>query len=562
MKKRILIVSIIVLIAVMILGLYQTFASNIAQITDNVYNIELVDSNNNTISIPAKTSKTIFYKICNTNKGKVQYGVAYTSDNIIVKEYFDTIDPITGLIDYGENKFVKLKLINNSNTEDVVTLSVVLGYESGGDLIVPKGVTLVSNKISEKNEIVYEDTVSSSSSTILGTNITRENVGTITFEEDNIVPAGAISPKDISSNGDGSVMMWYTENSSGSYELHMGSDNGKVSITNGANLFAYMDKVESLDFSNVDLSELTSMENMFRGCTNLKEIKFGNNKLSNVTDLNHAFYETSGLTTIDLSGFDTSNVTNMASMFAYSGVEYLDLRSFDTSNVTSMRQMFHDCLNLKYVDFRSFDTSKVIDLSGMFYNCPSLIQADLSNFNTSNIKSTSHLFYGCKSLISADLSGWDTSKVTEMNFMFWGCESLVNVDISSFNTSNVTTMERMFHYCGSLTTLDLSNFNTANVTNMYAMFSDCLNLTTLNISSFNTTKTTNMDKMFRNDSKLTTIYVSSGWTTSAVTTSIDMFKSCTSLKGGANTKYNSSYIDKTYAKIDGGTSNPGYFTSK
>ena len=41
-----------------------------------------------------------------------------------------------------------------------------------------------------------------------------------------------------------------------------------------------------------------------------------------------------------------------------------------------------------------------------------------------------------------------------------------------------------------------------------------------------------------------------------------MFLSSTNLVGGSGTKYNSSHIDKTYARIDGGTSNPGYFTEK
>ena len=41
-----------------------------------------------------------------------------------------------------------------------------------------------------------------------------------------------------------------------------------------------------------------------------------------------------------------------------------------------------------------------------------------------------------------------------------------------------------------------------------------------------------------------------------------MFNNCTSLVGGQGTKYDSTKVDKTYARIDGGTSNPGYFTSK
>ena len=42
-----------------------------------------------------------------------------------------------------------------------------------------------------------------------------------------------------------------------------------------------------------------------------------------------------------------------------------------------------------------------------------------------------------------------------------------------------------------------------------------------------------------------------------------MFENCTSLVGGKGTTWNASNpIDKTYAHIDGGTSNPGYFTDK
>ena len=41
-----------------------------------------------------------------------------------------------------------------------------------------------------------------------------------------------------------------------------------------------------------------------------------------------------------------------------------------------------------------------------------------------------------------------------------------------------------------------------------------------------------------------------------------MFGECTSLVGGQGTTYDANHIDKTYAHIDGGPSNPGYFTEK
>jgi len=69
-----------------------------------------------------------------------------------------------------------------------------------------------------------------------------------------------------------------------------------------------------------------------------------------------------------------------------------------------------------------------------------------------------------------------------------------------------------------------------------------------------------MRHMFSSVTNLKTIYVSDKFNTGNVTNSSGMFTGSTNLVGGKGTKYNSSYVDKTYARIDGGTSNPGYFT--
>jgi len=109
MKKRLIVVGVILFSILAILGLYQTFAlSGVITTTDNEYNFSIIDEN--TIEVPAKKSKTIYYKTTNTNKGKVKYGIGYTGSNIKVKYFADTIDPVTGLINYGETKFIKLKM--------------------------------------------------------------------------------------------------------------------------------------------------------------------------------------------------------------------------------------------------------------------------------------------------------------------------------------------------------------------------------------------------------------------------------------------------------------------
>ena len=67
--------------------------------------------------------------------------------------------------------------------------------------------------------------------------------------------------------------------------------------------------------------------------------------------------------------------------------------------------------------------------------------------------------------------------------------------------------------------------------------------------------------MFYGDSSLKTIYVSGEWNLNLDASSY-MFNSCTSLIGGSGTSFDEEHVDGAYARIDGGSSNPGYFTIK
>jgi len=233
---------------------------------------------------------------------------------------------------------------------------------------------------------------------------------------------------------------------------------------------------------------------------------------------------------------NTSEVTNMFYMFAYCGLSSINLSYLNTSKVTSMEAMF---LNSSFTSLNvsSFNTSNVVDMNEMFAYCYNLTSLDLSTFNTSNVTNMEGMFNECINLESINMSNWNTSNVTNMNNMFHECNALTSVDLSSFNTAKVTTMYSMFDYCTSLTSLDLSSFNTSKVTDMRWMFSSC--------------------------SKLTTIYAGSGWSTAATTDSNSdgMFRECTKIRGGQGTTYDASHTNRLYARIDGGTSNPGYFTA-
>ena len=197
----------------------------------------------------------------------------------------------------------------------------------------------------------------------------------------------------------------------------------------------------------------------------------------------------------------------------------------------------------------------LVSAAGTFNKSQATI-LNLDGLNTSNIINMNGMFSNTQ-ITTLDVSKFDTSNVKDMGWMFSGSQA-TTLDVSSFNTSNVTNMKYMFGNIPAIT-IDVSKFNTSKVTNMYAMFYRS-QITTLDLSSFDTSNVTDMSFMFNNSIKLKTIYASNKFKTDLVTSSSNMFYNSTLLVGGSGTTYNSSYVDKTYARIDGGTSRPGYFT--
>lgn len=143
-NKKIIIITIISLIVLTgIYLLYNTYALT-TKTTNNgdYYTINLTDSN--IVSLAANEEKTVIYQINNTNNGTVSYGVAYNNSNIEVKVYSDSKDKVTGTIGANDNKYVKLHLKNKTSSNTTVEITAVMGYENGGDLIVPSDSTLVT----------------------------------------------------------------------------------------------------------------------------------------------------------------------------------------------------------------------------------------------------------------------------------------------------------------------------------------------------------------------------------------------------------------------------------
>ena len=153
-------------------------------------------------------------------------------------------------------------------------------------------------------------------------------------------------------------------------------------------------------------------------------------------------------------------------------------------------------------------------------------------------------------------------KPTSLSAWFSYMQSLTEIKgLQYLNTSEATTMKWMFASSEKLTSLDLSHFNTSKVTDMSGMFYDCKGLTSLNLNSFDVSKVANFADMFVNCSALSTIFCENDWSTASTpTNSTNMFYGCSSLKGGNGSSASNNNSSITYARPDGGTDAPGYFT--
>lgn len=121
---------------------------------------------------------------------------------------------------------------------------------------------------------------------------------------------------------------------------------------------------------------------------------------------------------IDISGWDTSNVTNMAQMFRETKIKNIDISHFDTSKVTTMNQMFRSCTNLETINIPNLDTSSLDDFSDVFSHCTKLKEVDLSNAKFEKVTKCNNLFAYSPALEKIDIRNATFSKVYTKYTMF------------------------------------------------------------------------------------------------------------------------------------------------
>ena len=181
------------------------------------------------------------------------------------------------------------------------------------------------------------------------------------------------------------------------------------------------------------IKEQEDLSNMFNDCNYLISLDFSNLDYSNIQFINHLCCNCQNLKKIIFNKHIQSNI------------------------VKDMSYMFYNCEKIISINLSSFYTSECEDMSCMFYGCKSLSNLNISNFDTRTCETMGYMFYNCETLTSLDLSNFCTNNCKNVRNMFCGCKFLLRLNIQNFDFSTIINKENFIEECSSLTEITIKN---------------------------------------------------------------------------------------------------------
>lgn len=235
--------------------------------------------------------------------------------------------------------------------------------------------------------------------------------------------------------------------------------------------------------NNAPLNTITFLCNK---CLNLKSIKFPDKwKYAKLLDIQSAFSYCHKLESVDLSNLDMSEVVNISDLF-YECFELTEVKIANKpiANAYNISFLFYACLKLTTECAQNFinkiNPKNCTIAIWAFGNCSSITELDFSKWNASsthNIQNISSLVAGNLNMIRINLTTISTTAITDMSSMLSGCEKLKSLDLSNFNTPNLINIDRLASGCKNLEVIHLGHINTSNPScNTYNIFEGCNNL--------------------------------------------------------------------------------------
>lgn len=285
-------------------------------------------------------------------------------------------------------------------------------------------------------------------------------------------------------------------------------------------------RLESVDFTNLDAADLTQMYGILAYDRTLTEVNMSMLNAVQVRSMAEAFRSTD-ITGLDLTAIGDGKLVDVGALCLSCHNLQAVTTGWTMRNVTAAWNMFNDCFNLTQIDAQNWRFGHAGNLSLMFNGCSSLKTLDVSRWNVGSVFNLYHTFGNCAGLKTLDVSTWDTGSLTDARGLFYHCTGLKTLDVSGWNTGKVTSFGSIFAYCTSLTELDVSGWNTGKATSMSGMFDHDGKLTALDVSRWDTSNVQGMNGMFRNTG-IATLDVSQ-WNVSHVGNAAEMFHDCVNL---------------------------------
>ena len=137
--------------------------------------------------------------------------------------------------------------------------------------------------------------------------------------------------------------------------------------------------------------------------------------ITELDDLSGVFARLNKVEVVDISGWDTSNVTTMEDMFRKCSKlkNIIGIENLDVSKLENANNMFFCCKKLVELDLTNWNTMSLQNASYMFYNCSNLkIIKNIENWQLPNIKKVKRMFSKCTKL-DVDLSNWDLTNIKD-----------------------------------------------------------------------------------------------------------------------------------------------------
>ena len=251
-------------------------------------------------------------------------------------------------------------------------------------------------------------------------------------------------------------------------------------VTNMFDMFGYDTNLESLDFSDLDVSKVTNAEILING-SGIKEFTIEGLSWDSLSNFNSIFSSADKLEVLNANNMSLPKVTSIYTFSSLTNIKQFNMNHLNAPKLSSIGRLFSgskvitDSVDLSYLNAPELtslsylaertvikninlshfvDTSKLVDMGYMFRDTPCIENIDLTGTDTSNVTNINS-FFDNSAIQNFDFSQLDTSSVKYLNLFLAGAYKIKSVDLSSFDNSHSYSGDGGTFYSMSLENLDL-----------------------------------------------------------------------------------------------------------